>query len=99
MPNKILSKRLVLTQIILPTAVNQSMQRPSDHNLTFRLVVRNSWTQASMVEYYVNDVLGQAFSIGSRGASVAAASRLSGAFSTVGGARVEAVHRLTLPLQ
>ncbi len=84
---------------ILPTVVNRSMQIPSDHNLTFRLVVRNSWTEASMVEYYVNDVLGQAFSIGSRGAPVAAASRLSGVFSTVGGARVEAVHRLTLPLQ
>eukprot|EP01052_Picozoa_sp_SAG31_P025422 SAG31_NODE_2227_length_6148_cov_5.268309_9_plen_245_part_00 len=83
----------------LPTVVNRSMQIRSGESLRFRLVVRNSWTEASMVEYYVNGVLGQAFSVGNRGASVAAASRLSGLFAAVGGARVDAVHKLTLPPQ
>ena len=51
-----------------------------------------------MVEFYVKGVLGQAFSVGMRGAAASAAARLTGAFATIGGSEVTAVHRLTLTL-
>jgi len=52
-----------------------------------------------MVEWYVNDVLGQAFSVGNRGSQAAEAARFSGVFAVMGGAEVAAVHSLTLPVQ
>ena len=50
------------------------------------------------VEYYVDGVLGQAFSVGNLGSNAADARLLTGAWAAVGGAEVEAVHKLTLPL-
>ena len=41
-----------------------------------------------MAEFYVNDVLALPFTLGSS---------LTGAFEVVGGGRVSAVHRVTLP--
>jgi hypothetical protein len=51
------------------------------------------------VEYYVDGVLGQAFSVGNRGSTAADARLLTGSWAAVGGAEVEAVHKLTLPVQ
>ena len=83
----------------LGTVVDRAMTVAPAQQIRFRLVVRNSWTDASMVEFYVNDVLGQAFSIGNRGAPASAAGRLTGVFATVGGASVSSAHKLTLPEQ
>ena len=84
---------------LLPVSVDRAMRVHSNTKLTFKLIVRNSWTAASMVEFYVNGVLGQAFSVGNRGSTTAEAARLTGSFANVGSAQVLAVHRLTLPLQ
>jgi hypothetical protein len=83
----------------LRTVVDRAMRQvaPGHEAPTFRLVVRNSYTDAAMVEFYVNGVLGQAFSVGIRGAAASAAARLTGAFAVIGGAELTAVHRLTLP--
>ena len=83
----------------LGTVVDRAMTVAPAQQIRFRLVVRNSWTDASMVEFYVNDVLGQAFSIGNRGAPASSAGRLTGVFATVGGASVSSAHKLTLPEQ
>ena len=84
---------------LLPVSVDRAMRVHSNTKLTFKLIVRNSWTAASMVEFYVNGVLGKAFSVGNRGSTTAEAARLTGSFANVGSAQVLAVHRLTLPLQ
>ena len=79
----------------LPTVVNRSMHNviAAATPIRFRLVLRYSWTEASIVEFYCNDVLGQAFNIGNRGAPVTSMARLTGVFVAT------AVHRLTLPEQ
>ena len=79
--------------------IDRSMRLEHGQAPKFRLVVRNSWTHASMIEFYVNDVLGQAFSLGIRGAQASTAALLTGVFSLINGANITAIHELTLPRQ
>ena len=51
-------------------------------------IVRNSWSDEGMVEFYVDGVLLLPFTM---------PGALTGIFAAVGGATVEAVHALTLP--
>ena len=55
---------------------------------TFKLLVRNSWSNLGLSEFYVNDVLALPFTL---------PAALTGSFATIGGGKVAAVHKLSLP--
>ena len=73
-------------QMQKPLVIDRAMALSGD--ATFKLLVRNSWSNLGLSEFYVNDVLSLPFTL---------PAALTGSFATIGGGKVASVNKLSLP--